>query len=33
VGLSFAEQLVERVPVTDHDELLEGIVTDGEVIG
>jgi 5-formyltetrahydrofolate cyclo-ligase len=33
VGLSFAEQLVERVPVTDHDELLEGIVTDQEVIG
>jgi len=33
VGLAFAEQLVERVPVSDHDELLEGIVTDREVIG
>jgi 5-formyltetrahydrofolate cyclo-ligase len=33
VGLAFADQLVERVPVTDHDELLEGIVTDREVIG
>jgi 5-formyltetrahydrofolate cyclo-ligase len=32
VGLSFAEQLVERVPVSDHDELLEGIVTDREII-
>jgi len=33
VGLAFAEQLVERVPVSDHDEILEGIVTDREVIG
>jgi 5-formyltetrahydrofolate cyclo-ligase len=32
VGLAFTEQLVERVPVSDRDELLEGIVTDGEVI-
>lgn len=32
VGLAFSEQLVERVPVSDHDELLEGIVTDREVI-
>jgi 5-formyltetrahydrofolate cyclo-ligase len=32
VGLSFAEQLVEAVPVSDHDEVLEGIVTDEEVI-
>jgi len=33
VGLAFAEQLVERVPVSDHDEILEGIVTDLEIIG
>ena len=33
IGLAFSEQLVERVPVTDHDEVLEGIVTDREVIG
>jgi 5-formyltetrahydrofolate cyclo-ligase len=33
VGLAFAEQLVQSVPVTDHDELLEGIATDREVIG
>jgi len=32
VGLAFTEQLVERVPVSDHDELLDGIVTDREVI-
>ena len=32
VGLCFAEQLVEQVPVSDHDELLDGIVTDREVI-
>jgi 5-formyltetrahydrofolate cyclo-ligase len=32
VGLAFAEQIVDRVPVSDHDELLEGIVTDREVI-
>jgi 5-formyltetrahydrofolate cyclo-ligase len=33
VGLAFSEQLVERVPVSDHDETLQGIVTDREVIG
>ena len=33
VGLALAEQLVERVPVSDHDEILDGIVTDREVIG
>jgi 5-formyltetrahydrofolate cyclo-ligase len=33
VGICFSEQLVGRVPVSDHDELLEGIVTDQEVIG
>jgi 5-formyltetrahydrofolate cyclo-ligase len=33
VGLAFAEQLVDKVPVSDHDELLDGIVTDREVIG
>lgn len=32
VGLAFHEQLVDRVPVSGHDELLEGIVTDREVI-
>ena len=32
VGLAFNEQLVDRVPVSGHDELLEGIVTDREVI-
>jgi 5-formyltetrahydrofolate cyclo-ligase len=32
VGLCFDEQLVEEVPVCDHDEPLEGIVTDLEVI-
>jgi 5-formyltetrahydrofolate cyclo-ligase len=32
VGLAFGEQIVDRVPVSDHDELLEGIVTDREVI-
>jgi len=32
VGLAFTEQLVERVPVSDHDELLDGIVTDRETI-
>ena len=32
VGLCFDEQLVETVPVCDHDEPLEGIVTDREVI-
>ncbi|UCF98215.1 MAG: 5-formyltetrahydrofolate cyclo-ligase [Spirochaetaceae bacterium] len=32
VGLCFAEQLVESVPVSDYDEVLEGIVTDREVI-
>jgi 5-formyltetrahydrofolate cyclo-ligase len=32
VGLAFSEQLVERVPVADHDQTLEGIVTDREVI-
>ena len=32
VGLAFTEQLVDRVPVSAHDELLEGIVTDREVI-
>jgi len=32
VGLCFDEQLVDRVPVSDHDEILEGIVTDREVI-
>ena len=33
VGLAFSEQLVDRVPVAGHDEPLEGIVTDLEVIG
>ena len=32
VGLAFDEQLVNVVPVSDHDELLDGIVTDREVI-
>ena len=32
VGLAFHEQLVDRVPVAGHDERLEGIVTDREVI-
>jgi 5-formyltetrahydrofolate cyclo-ligase len=32
VGLAFSEQLVEEVPLADHDELLEGIVTEREVI-
>jgi 5-formyltetrahydrofolate cyclo-ligase len=32
VGLAFGEQLVRQVPVSDHDELLDGIVTDREVI-
>jgi 5-formyltetrahydrofolate cyclo-ligase len=32
VGIAFSEQVVDRVPVADHDELLEGIVTDREVI-
>lgn len=32
VGLAFDEQLVNEVPVSDHDELLDGIVTDREVI-
>jgi 5-formyltetrahydrofolate cyclo-ligase len=32
VGLAFDEQMVERVPVSGHDELLEGVVTDREVI-
>jgi len=32
VGLAFEEQLVDEVPVSDHDELLDGIVTDREVI-
>lgn len=32
VGLAFDEQLVDRVPVSAHDERLEGIVTDREVI-
>jgi 5-formyltetrahydrofolate cyclo-ligase len=32
VGLAFHEQLVDRVPVDAHDELLEGIVTDREVV-
>jgi len=33
VGLAFDEQLVDEVPVSDHDELLDGIVTDREIIG
>jgi len=32
VGLAFDEQLVNEVPVSDHDELLDGVVTDREVI-
>jgi 5-formyltetrahydrofolate cyclo-ligase len=32
VGLAFGEQLVRQVPVSDHDEPLDGIVTDREVI-
>ena len=32
VGLAFDEQLVDRVPVSGHDEPLEGIVTDREVV-
>jgi len=32
VGLAFVEQLVEEVPVSDHDELLDGIATDREII-
>lgn len=32
VGLAFAEQLVEEVPVSGHDQLLDGIVTDREMI-
>jgi 5-formyltetrahydrofolate cyclo-ligase len=32
VGLAFTEQLVDEVPVSDHDELLDGIVTDREII-
>ena len=32
VGLAFDEQLVNEVPVSDHDQPLDGIVTDREVI-
>jgi 5-formyltetrahydrofolate cyclo-ligase len=32
VGIAFGEQIVDRVPVTDFDEPLEGIVTDREII-
>jgi 5-formyltetrahydrofolate cyclo-ligase len=32
VGLAFGDQIVQRVPVSDHDQLLDGIVTDREVI-
>lgn len=33
VGLAFGEQLIDEVPVSAHDQLLDGIVTDLEVIG
>jgi 5-formyltetrahydrofolate cyclo-ligase len=32
VGLAYSEQLVEDIPVHDHDQPLDGIVTDREVI-
>jgi 5-formyltetrahydrofolate cyclo-ligase len=32
VGLAFAEQIVAEVPVADHDEPLDGIATDSEII-
>ena len=32
VGLAYAEQLVGDIPVHDHDERLDGVVTDREVI-
>jgi 5-formyltetrahydrofolate cyclo-ligase len=32
VGLAFEEQIVDRVPVSAHDQPLEGIVTDRETI-
>jgi len=31
-GLAFAEQLVDSIPVTDGDELVDFLVTDGEVM-
>lgn len=32
VGLAFTEQLVEEVPVSAHDQLLDAIVTDREIV-
>jgi len=32
VGLAYSEQLVEEIPVHDHDQPLDGVVTDREVI-
>jgi len=33
IGLAFTEQLVEVVPVGSHDQPLDGVVPDREVIG
>jgi 5-formyltetrahydrofolate cyclo-ligase len=32
VGLAFSEQLVEQIPVSDHDQPLDGVITDEEII-
>jgi len=32
VGLAYSEQLVDEIPVHDHDQPLDGVITDGEVI-